>query len=185
MDKLTPSEIQTLLKEWVIKNVANKRQNYVLINELCFINKKRRADLVLAGESISAFEIKSEADNLIRWMEQEKSYYQVFDEIWLCCHVKHSIKALQVSKPNTGIIIIDNFNNMAALRLPKTNKRVNIESLMYFLWKVDIQKMLKANNIFFKSSQNIKSLRQLAKSKLSQEKIKEFIILSIKKRYST
>jgi len=63
---LNPTEIRPILKQWVAKAMSHEESD-VFIEELCFIDKARRADLVHANGKLTAFEIKSHADTLARW----------------------------------------------------------------------------------------------------------------------
>ncbi|WP_176517964.1 sce7726 family protein [Pseudomonas faucium] len=180
---LNPDEIRPLLKQWVTK-VMSHEPGDVFIEELCFIDKARRADLVHANGRLTAFEIKSHADTLLRWAGQQDAYLACFDEVWLCCHSRHLVKALEVSAANVGILVVDDFSGMAMVRKAKANRKQEKFHLTGFLWRDELDRLARAHGVQVKSRDLIKTVRQAVSDALSLEQIREFVLSILKRRYS-
>lgn len=180
---LNPDEIRPLLKQWVTKVMPHEPGD-VFIEELCFIDKARRADLVHANGKLSAFEIKSHADTLMRWAGQQDAYLACFDEVWLCCHSRHVAKALELSISNVGILVVDDFSGMAMLRKAKANKKQEKFHLTGFLWRDDLDRLARMHGIGVKSRDLIKTVRQAVADALSLDEIRSFVLAVLKQRYA-
>jgi hypothetical protein len=180
---LNPDEIRPLLKQWVTKVMPHESDD-VFIEELCFVDKTRRADLVHANGKLSAFEIKSQADTLIRWAGQQEAYLACFDEVWLCCHSRHLVKALEISASNVGILVFDDFSGMAMVRKAKSNKRQEKFHLTGFLWREDLDKLARDHGITVRSKDLIKTVRRLVSDALPLEVIRAFVLSVLKRRYA-
>jgi hypothetical protein len=124
----SPETIRQLLRSWVAHAMTHLPGD-VLIDELCIVDKTCRADLVHANGRLCGFEVKSESDTFKRWPQQMEAYLRVFDEVWLCCHRKHAVRALGESHPSVGILIVDEFSSIAVLRPARENKSVMPQGL--------------------------------------------------------
>lgn len=180
---LNPDEIRPLLKQWVTKVMPHESGD-VFIEELCFIDKARRADLVHANGKLSAFEIKSQADTLIRWVGQQEAYLACFDEVWLCCHSRHLIKALEVSAANVGILVFDDFSGMAMVRKARSNKKQEKFHLTGFLWREELDRLAREHGVTVRSKDLIKTVRRLVSDALPLEVIRTFVLAVLKQRYA-
>ncbi|ENM1144040.1 sce7726 family protein [Pseudomonas aeruginosa] len=155
----------------------------VFIDELCFIDKTRRADVVHANGKLSAFEIKSSADNLARWEGQQEAYLKCFDEVWLCCHSKHLQKSFDLTDRNVGLIVVDDYASVAAIRHPRQNKKVDPFHLTGFLWREDIDSLAKEYGVEIRKSALIKEARQIVSDALNIDIIKSYVLAVLKERY--
>lgn len=180
---LNPDQIRPLLKQWVTKVMPHESGD-VFIEELCFIDKARRADLVHANGKLSAFEIKSHADTLVRWGGQQEAYLACFDEVWLCCHSRHLIKALEVSVANVGILVFDDFSGMVMVRSAKANKRQEKFHLTGFLWREELDRLAREHGVAVRSKELIKTVRQRVSDALPLEVIRTFVLAVLKQRYA-
>lgn len=180
---LRPDHIKTTLRSWIGEHHLID-ENDVLIEELCFVDRKRRADLVHANGKLSAYEIKSEADSLVRWRGQEEAYHLVFDEVWICCHFKHLSKALNGSKQKTGVMVFDDFSNMAIAKPAEENKNIDFSKLLSFLWKENLQSLCYEHDIRFRKSDSVMLLRQIAINNLPKQVLKNYVLNTLKARYS-
>ncbi|KUM43312.1 hypothetical protein AR540_03890 [Pseudomonas sp. EpS/L25] len=180
---LTPNQIKSLLRAWIARThpVADRD---VFIDELCFVDKTRRADLVLANGKLSAFEIKSCADTLARWAGQQLAYLSCFDEVWLCCHSRHLARAIDESDSKVGIIVVDDFSGMAVIRLPKKNTAVDPYHLTGFLWREQLEQLALESGVSLSRKVLVKDLRR-SLSKLPIEILKGRVLEVLKDRYVT
>lgn len=180
---MTPNEIKKLLRDWIVKSLPH-REGDSLIDELCFIDKSRRADVVHANGKLSAFEIKSHADTLQRWSGQQDAYLSCFDEVWLCCHSKHLLKALDITYQDVGIILVDDIGGVAIVRRAKPNKNVDPYHLTGFLWREQLDFFAKENGIKISGKMRIKDVRRKLCNEIPQESLRNFVLAILKGRYS-
>lgn len=119
----------------------NYRNEYFLKNELTnflFNNKHHtkeatvlnevrvndnKADLVIVNGKITAYEIKSEYDNLHRLKSQLSAYQQVFEEVYLVCDQKHLNKTKSILTDNIGIL---SWENGEFRKLKKASSNITI-----------------------------------------------------------
>ncbi|MGF6167076.1 hypothetical protein M2426_000649 [Pseudomonas moraviensis] len=179
---LNPTEIRPILKQWVAKAMSYEESD-VFIEELCFIDKARRADLVHANGKLSAFEIKSHADTLARWEGQQQAYMTCFDEVWLCCHSKHLVKALESCLPHVGVLVVDDYSGMAMIRKAKPNKLQDKFHLTGFLWRSELDALANQHGVPTKSRDLIKEVRRQLSDALPMDVIRSHVLVSLKQRY--
>lgn len=188
---LGPVDIRLALRCWVEERF-NTSQNDILIDELGFSNKDPnsavdssfRADLALANGRLVGFEIKSEKDNLKRWTSQMTAYLNVFDEVWLCVHGKHLESALTITPKNIGIIVIDNFESLALVRMAKNQALNNAYDLSGLLWRDELDALAKLHKVSIKSRTTKNEAREILAKILGIELIRTFVLQQLKIRKS-
>ncbi|ENM6002029.1 sce7726 family protein [Proteus mirabilis] len=178
-------EIKALLRDWIsTSGYFDFHDNDVLIDELCFYEKKNRADVVYANGKLTGFEIKSESDSLARWGKQHDAYLRLFDAVWLCCHHKHALKAIEQSERNVGILILDNYSqNVTILREAKDNKKIDKFEVISLLWRSELDELCVENNIKINRKERINEARRRVLSELHFDIIKCKVLSCIKNRY--
>lgn len=181
---LKPNEICQSLTSWA-QSYLSQDSTDTFISELCFVERTRRADLVLANGSLSAFEIKSEKDSLLRWQGQQLDYLTCFEKVWLCVHTKHIKSALLQTHDDVGLLVIDNLSNISMIRQAKDNYNVKAYNLTGFLWRTDLDQLAKQNEIKIKSKMRIKEVRNIITNELPIKDIKVFTLKTLKTRYSS
>jgi hypothetical protein len=179
---LNPTEIRPILKQWVAKAMPHEESD-VFIEELCFIDKARRADLVHANGKLTAFEIKSYADTLTRWEGQQAAYMACFDEVWLCCHSKHLVKALKTCLPHVGVLVVDDYSGMAMIRKARPNKFQDKFHLTGFLWRNELDALANQHGVPTKSRDLIKEVRRQLSDALPISEIRSHVLACLKQRY--
>lgn len=179
------TEIKILLRNWIATSgYFDFHDNDVLIDELCFYEKKNRADVVYANGKLTGFEIKSESDSLARWGNQHDAYLRLFDSVWLCCHHKHALKAIELSEKNVGILILDNYGqNITILREAKVNKFIDKFEVISLLWRSELDELCLENNIKINRKERINEARHRVLSELHFDLIKNKALSCIKNRY--
>ncbi|RXE48728.1 sce7726 family protein [Chromohalobacter israelensis] len=178
-----PGKIRDVLREWVVETQPHGEGD-ALINELCFIDKRRRADLVHANGKLSAFEIKSSADSLNRWPGQQDAYLRVFDAVWLCCHSKHVINALEKNHKSVGLMVVDDYYGLAVIKQPSSNRSVSAYDLAGLLWRSELDSLAKANGIEAPRNLKIDEIRQRVSDSLSVTAIRDHVLSRLKVRYA-
>ncbi|CUB01453.1 sce7726 family protein [Comamonas thiooxydans] len=179
----SPEKIRQMLRSWVV-NAKDPGPADVLVDELCIIDKTCRADLVHANGKLTGFEVKSEADTLTRWPHQMDAYLRVFDEVWLCCHRKHAVRALSESIPAVGILIVDEYGALAVLRPAQQNKSVNSYDLTGLLWRKELDELCKEQGLSVTRKELIKEVRHRVSNSVSVDLLKAYVLKAIKERYS-
>jgi len=109
-----------------------------------------RIDFVMIHHILHGFEIKSDADTLLRLPNQIDIYNQVFDKLTLVVGETHIIKALQLIPEWWGVILAKGtpegrvlFSN---IRTPESNPSIDKVSLSRLLWKKEALDILKLFN---------------------------------------
>lgn len=175
-------QIKSTLRQWLTNHRGHK-PNDVFIEELCIFEKKNRADLVHANGALLGFEIKSAKDTLARWNAQHAAYQMVFDEVWLCCHSKHVVAALQYEDKTTGIMAIDDFGGLAVLREAKINNKIDPYQLACLLWRCELESLCSRSGIGFKRRDRVEVLRDFCAKNVSLEDLKAEVLARLKARH--
>jgi hypothetical protein len=72
------------------------RAPLTVLDEVGLFRRESRVDLVVVGDRLEAYEIKSAADSLTRLPAQVHSYSRVFERITLVCASRHVARALAI-----------------------------------------------------------------------------------------
>lgn len=189
---LGPDDIRVALRDWIHHRFELK-QNDILIDELGFWNKDPestvdcsfRADLALANGRLVGFEIKSQKDNLKRWLSQMAAYTNVFDEIWLCSHGKHLHRALDITEKHVGILVVDDSGSITVVRYATENTKSNFYDLSGLLWKDELLDFASLNKIIgIKSRMTKNEIRDLLSKESSLIQLKPYVLTKLKERKS-
>ena len=184
----SPDQIKNNIINWISNgdSIYEYHDNDVIIDELCFLERKNRADLVYANGKLTAFEIKSKADSLARWESQCSAYLKVFDAVWLCCHNKHALKSIEVTPKEVGIIIVDDTKSgLAILRDAKINKNIDSYYLSDLLWRIELDELCFENNLKVMKKEKIKEVRTRISNELPIEIIRQKVLQKLKLRYES
>jgi hypothetical protein len=98
------------IRAQLVDSLASERSDLAplaLIHEVRIPRPSAVVDLIAVSACLSAFEIKSDADNLGRLHRQVKAYSIVFDRVTLVTTLKHLKKSLDVTPPWWGILYCD------------------------------------------------------------------------------
>lgn len=182
-----PEQIKNNIINWISSgdSIYEYHDNDVIIAELCFLERRNRADLVYANGKLTAFEIKSKADSLTRWQAQCSAYLKVFDTVWLCCHNKHALKSIEITPKEVGIMIVDDTKSgLAILRNAKTNKNIDSYYLLDLLWRIELDELCIENNIKVIKKEKIKEVRARISNELPLSIIRDKVLQKLKVRYA-
>lgn len=178
-----PELIKTRLRDWIV-STRGLRSGDVLVEEMCFLDKRNRADLVHANGVLSAFEIKSGHDTLARWPSQMEAYLGVFDEVWLCMHGKHVGRAMEATTPSVGLLVADDYGGLAIIRPAARNKKVFPYHLTGLLWRAELDALCRNQNIPVNRKEGIKAARERVSREVSLTAIREHVLCCLKLRYA-
>ena len=122
--------------------IANNKDD-VICSELPFADRHRRADIAIINEDyLTAYEIKSEADNLDKLPEQIIDYSNCFDYVYVVLSLKHLETAKQLVSRQVGIYVFEN-RAVKLIRVAKLRKRLDKRSILSMLTTNQLSKLLR------------------------------------------
>lgn len=121
--------------------------NSTFIPEMFIDEFTRRADLVVAGNKLIAFEIKSERDKLDRLDGQLKSYTRFFEQVTVVCAERH-LEGIEANSLNeVGIWTIRKDGSIRKVRKAKNLDQRSMGSWLSFLPVDELRKLLKLHGV--------------------------------------
>lgn len=181
-EKPLEPEIKSNLINFLMKKGA--LESGTVINEFTVGDFSRRVDLaVIQNNRLLAFEVKSDADSLVRLDGQVEKYLQYFDKVTVVTAPKHTCKVLSLTPKNVAVwevigdkITIKRRGNISLV----TNKKYLIEMMTASeLYKLSKNILISAENKRRKALEN--AVINAPIHKLRSEVIKS-ITLRYKKR---
>ena len=131
--------------------------------EVLFSRNRRRADMLIVSNEFHALEIKGDLDNLSKLPDQLHDYSNTFDKTSMVITTKHLKKIRQLLPRYTGIILFEK-NSLRIIRKATLRKRLDKGSLLVFMGKVQLGKLLKIKDV---AKYSTDELRFMASEKLS------------------
>lgn len=182
------NQFEKEIKSAVINKLINNKKittDTIIINELVIDSFSRRADLVIIEkDSMTAFEIKSEADSISRLTGQIDKYLSYFDKVIVVSAEKHISKISKTTTPNIGVWV---YSDGAIKILRKGRKQNNIDKENYLdLLKTNEMKKLSRIIGFEVTQKDKKSIKLEIASNIhhiSLKTIKSFVIKSLTSKY--
>lgn len=178
--KYYPNEIS--VKSNFINQVLFKSRKHVVIFELPIGNS--RADLCKINGSSTAYEIKTDLDNLIRLNKQLNDYLDIFEKVFVICSVNKLLEIESQIIPNCGIYTYSISNRGAykfLLHRPASlSQQINCSKQLNILRKQELLKNFSVESLPIK-----KDLKSLILQKYSSTEINEIFKQVIKDRYQT
>lgn len=152
------------------------------IKELFVENFARRADVVMVNGHLSAYEIKSDLDSLLRLEGQLDSFTRYFEYVTVVCTKTHLNKVKAILSRDewlkVGIFLV-NGEKVRSVRKPKKNV-LRIDYWFSHLPVDELRKILKENAIPAKG--NRAELINVACEHLSVKHVREFVLQYFKRR---
>ncbi|USV57746.1 sce7726 family protein [Aeromonas encheleia] len=179
--KYFESDIKALLIQFLMeKNILS--EDSIIINELTVDNYARRADIVLLKKNeLHAYEIKSDADSLVRLDGQISKYLEYFDKVTVVVTRKHTEKALLVSPAQVGVIELSKDKFKIIRRGKKiTNKRK--DSFISLMTSVELRTL--ASKVGLATTSYKRKDLEKAMELVTLKQLREHAILCLKKKYS-
>ena len=140
---------EALIRKVLSKYLANP--NNYLKEELGLRHGSNRIDIVLIGEKLHGFEIKSDRDNLQRLTEQSLIYSKIFDKMTLIVGYKHAYNALKMIPEWWGVKLVHKGPKggiyFSTARLSKYNPSPSKEEIVRLLWKDEALEFIKRKGI--------------------------------------
>lgn len=164
----------------------NIKSEYRIIPEMAICDGLARVDVAVANGKLCGYEIKSDADSLVRLSSQKIYYDRTFDNISIVVGKKFA-PYIQNEIPDWWGILIATQNKNGRVTLKKEraashNPNVAPEALLDLLWHEEVKELLKANGMKGLSGKNRRILRKLACDSLSFEQVREYTRETLKNR---
>jgi hypothetical protein len=109
-----------------------------IIDELPLLRGRGRADLAFVNGDLCGYEIKSEADSLVRFGVQADNYESVFEFNTIVSVKKHLDRAMPKIPETWGVMEArqaDGQIELHTLREPQRNSKLKNSALVRLLWK--------------------------------------------------
>lgn len=130
MPDLNERRIKTLLTRHIKQN--GWRRTDALISEYFVERASRRADLVAVNGHLTAYEIKSDLDQLSRLVGQLAVYSKYFEEVIVVCTQKHLDSVIKLAEPTVGVMCVSTALGIQRVR-EATLQSVEIEAWLSHL----------------------------------------------------
>ena len=159
----------------------------IFINEYD-INGKNRVDFALLKDGyFVGYEIKSEADNLKRFIPQLRTYLKFFDYIYLIVHHKHFEDVLSVLKRyklnKVGIVSVKDDLSFETSREALMNDKINkLHSKLRNLKQEDLLELCKDKNLKINNLLKETLINQLI-GKITLEEVSDKLVKRLKGTY--
>lgn len=117
-----------------------------VVREFWIPRSHERADLVLLGDSLDGYEIKTERDTLRRLPRQALAYEKVFDRCVAVVAERHAAGAAEILSEAWGLVVVESSDQVAfhEVRPSRPNSEVCGEVLVRLLWKAEASAVLVA-----------------------------------------
>ncbi len=176
---LNAEDIKAILIDDVIMEI---KPIDIIISELPFlVENKQLADLVYISDyKTTAFEIKSEKDNLDKLLHQIKGYLKIFNSVYVVIHNRF-IKSATIKRlpDRVGIFVIDEHKSLILKRKAGFKHILSKDLLVSLLWKQELDKIARNCKL-----RNDTSLKKQIINKFSNKDIQKIVVNSVIDRFS-
>lgn len=142
--RLCDADIRTPLLAWLIKSHEGDPKTGI-IEEFKMPRPSARIDVALVNGQLAGYEIKSDADTLVRLRSQIPAYSGLFDRVSVVTTKRH-VEATRVAIPKWWGIIVASSDApdqpFKVLRKGRLNPAPSSSSLLYALTKSELQELL-------------------------------------------
>jgi len=166
--------------QWLLRgNAGFKKRRDIVAAEVRFSVNQRRADLLLVNDSLHAFEIKGDYDNLQKLREQLRDYSRTFEKVSIVTTSRHLKGVRRIADYSIGVILFTG-ETFVVKRKPIARYRLDKLSLLTFLDRNAVKAMLKRS---VPSKASTYELRKIAASQLSYAEIRGAVQIRLRHRY--
>lgn len=161
----------------------------VLLEELNVELGSVRADVVVAGNLLEAFEIKSDFDTFDRLARQMHAYHRVFDRVTLATTRTFMPVAEQLLPSWWGLMLaeaVDNDLRLIPLRAAALNPRQEVQEVARLLWRDEamaVARTISPEKVRLRSTRE--ELCELVASSGSIGEVRQWVVQSLKERLNT
>lgn len=184
MTELNRKVLEGDIKSQLINYLKNKgwfKNKHALVNEFTIDGSSRRVDLCVFTEKHAyAFEIKSEADSLVRLEGQVYKYLDYFDKVFVVASKKHIDNVL--SKTPEEVAVWEASDFIKVIRRGKLSKKLSIDKNIEMMKVSDLKKLINFNG--GKGSNKVRKELEIEAALASPSQIRSFALSGIMDRYS-
>lgn len=149
------------------------------IFEMFLDNFSRRADLIVVGDKLSVFEIKSDRDTLDRLEGQVNSYVRFFEQVTIVCAKKHLSGVLNVVPETVSIWSVNENGKITIVQRSKTQFLRSQVNWLSFLPVDELRTLLRKQGS--NTVGNRSDLLNLAKH-IPLDIVREYVLSYLKRR---
>jgi hypothetical protein len=182
-----PCLLDQHIREALKKSLRDQDSSAAIIDELPLLRGRGRADLAFVNGEMWGFEIKSEADSLVRLGVQADNYESVFEFNTIVAAKKHLRLARKRIPQNWGIIEarqVDGETKLHPRRQPQRNNKLNNSALARILWKNECVKILRKMGVEVRSQMPVAKIWSLIEE-LNTRQLCNEVREALKRRYAT
>lgn len=140
---------EAAIKSALIDRLFEKNEvcdDAVLISEMVVDRWTRRADVVLANGKLSAFEIKSDFDSLVRLKGQLESYCATFEKVVVVVAPRFAAKVTEMVPPGVGVWVADGEGATGIKEVRRAKiEPLSSEACLALMTVTDLRALLAAN----------------------------------------
>ncbi len=172
-------------KKFILDN-KNLFESGIFINEYSIVGKNV-VDLCFYKNKFYGYEIKSEADNLKRLLNQLKSYFRIFNYVYVICHESHINELMEIVRKynlkKLGIIEVDNKLNFKKIQeAHETDRSIRINYLLRNISKDNLLEICENKEIYLKNKSKNYMINKLC-GKLTLDEIEKYLYKNILYKY--
>jgi hypothetical protein len=130
------SDIRRPLVQWLLE-IHGDQPDTAILEELEIPRPSSRIDLAAVNGRLSGYEIKSEADRLIRLQRQAPSFSMIFERMSIVTTAKHA-STVAAHVPDWWEIVVWSSRGFRRKRRGKLNRQVNVENLCHVLHRREL-----------------------------------------------
>ena len=154
-------------------------KNASFISEMFIDGFSRRADLIMAGDKLAVFEIKSDLDSLVRLDGQLNSYLRFFEQVTVVCAQRH-LKGIEArASMHVGIWMMRVDGVIVKVRDAKTFRQECQESWLSFLPVDELRAFLRTQGL--RISGNRSDLLGMCQA-LPMRTVRTYVLAFLKRR---
>ncbi|OZI29172.1 hypothetical protein CEG14_21325 [Bordetella genomosp. 1] len=157
---------------------SNGSRSDAFIPEYFVEHASRRADLVVAGAALAAFEIKSDLDTLRRLDDQIAVFCRYFEVVTVVCTARHADKVLASTPERVGVLCLGSAT-VQTLRAAAPAQTVSVSDWLSHLPLKQIQPMLRARQVVVPCASRA-ALEEIAARELTPEQIRAGVLRYLK-----
>lgn len=174
------------IREKLTKDLESDKNNIKVIQELGLGYYNSRIDIAVISQELCGYEIKSDMDTLKRLDMQIRSYNNIFDRITIVSGRNKVSKLEKIIPDFWGLIMAFKEDGKLILerrREAGLNRNVNLKGLVNLLWRIEIERMLRAEKLYKGLSGYSKlGMSDVVLEKFSEDKIKSYVRKILTKR---
>jgi hypothetical protein len=181
-----PCLLDQNIREELKRTLREQDGSAAIIDELPLLRGRGRADLAFVNGEMWGFEIKSEADSLVRLGVQADNYESVFEFNTIVAAKKHLRLARKRIPKNWGIIEarrVDGETRLHHRRQPQRNNKLSNSALARILWKNECVRILRKMGVEVRQQMPVAKLWSLMEE-LNTRQLCDEVREALKRRHA-